>query len=99
MSGNPKVVIEVETHIGNINDVAKKYQKSFKDIQKEADKVDVTGRLTKEIQQASDDLQACVDKYTAKVRELADGKLSTEEFDKFSREIESKMDWLKKMMD
>lgn len=92
MSGNPKVVIEVETHIGNVNDIAKKYQKSFKDIQKEADKVDVTGRLTKEIQQASDDLQACVDKYTAKVRELADGKLSTEEFDKFSREIESKMD-------
>lgn len=89
---NPKIVIDVETHLGDVNKVAKQYEEHLKNMQKEADKTDLSGNISKQIQGAIDDLKELRDDYSKAVKDLANEKISTDAFDKFAKELDSRMD-------
>ena len=93
---NPKIMIEVDTYLGKTDATVQKYVDELQQMQKQADKIDLSGNISKEIQGAIDDLKSLKQDYSQTIKTLANEKLDTKAFDNFTKEINSRMDEISK---
>ena len=89
---DPKIMIEVGTYLGNVKGTVDKCVQELERAQKEADRIDLTGTITKSIKDAVNEIQELEKKYSKTINDLAEGKLDSKKFENFTKEIESKMD-------
>lgn len=87
-----KLRIEIEPHLASIDKEINKYEKNLSSLKKKADDMGFGDNISKEIEGAIDKLTELRDEYSDSLKKLADGKISTEAFEKFSKEIDARMD-------
>lgn len=88
---NPKLRIDIEPHLANIDKEVSKYEKELKTLQKQAQDMGFGDNLSKDIQECIDKLSKLKDEYSDNIHKLANQKIDTSEFDRFSKEMESRM--------
>lgn len=92
MANRPKLTIELETLLGNSDKTIDGYIKHLEEVQKEADRLDIGGAISETLQSALDEFKDLKKEYRDAVEDFAKQKIDTDQFDNFTKEIESKLD-------
>lgn len=90
-SRNPSYVIEIETHLSNISDELKKYEKELTSAQRELSNNPANKQLEKTILSLMDKIGDLKESYTSTIRKLSEIKLDSSQFDEFTKRFESSM--------
>lgn len=84
----PTVRVAIDPYIVDASKEIKEYEKKLKNLQKQAEDMGFGDDVLK-------DIQKCIDKineYNQEIKRLSDQKLSTDAFDKFTKEVDSRLE-------
>lgn len=92
MSNNIKWVLNVEPHIADISDQIKNIQKELGGIQKIGDNISIGGNYVNDLNTIIKCLQDLQGEYSNTLKNFANSKIDTSQFDGFQKKFESTMD-------
>lgn len=88
---NETIRIDVEPHIANIDSEVKKYEEKLKKLQKQAQDMGFGDNVVDDIQKCINKLNELKSEYSDDLRKLSNQKIDTDAFDKFSKEVDSRL--------
>ena len=91
-TSNPLYTVEIDTHIRDIKDEIKKYEKDLNRLKQKTNKMDFGEELEKKIQEGIDKLHELQKEYEDSIAKFANQKVDTSKLDEFAKSIESRMD-------
>ena len=91
-SKTPTVRIDIEPHLANIDGEVKKYEDKLKKLQKQAEDMGFGDNIIDDIQKCINKLNELKSEYSNELRKLSNQKIDTDAFDKFSKEIDSRLE-------
>lgn len=90
-SRNETIRIDVEAHIADIDKEVKSYEKKLKSLQKQAQDMGFGDNVVDDIQRCINKLNELKSEYSSDLKKLANQKIDTDSFDKFAKEVDSKL--------
>ena len=84
----PTVRVAIDPYIVDASKEIKEYEKKLKNLQKQAEDMGFGDDVLKDIQKCIDK----IDEYNQEIKRLSDQKLSTDAFDKFTKEVDSRLE-------
>lgn len=98
MPRNPKIVFDIEPQLAKIDNDIKKYEKLFKEVQKQGSQIGIGEDLKADIQSTISELQTLKKELKDTFQKFSQNKLDTSQFDKFTKEVSERFTEINKRL-
>lgn len=98
MPKNPKIVFDIEPQLAKIDNDIKKYEKLFKEVQKQGSQIGIGEDLKADIQSTISELQTLKKELEDTFQKFSQNKLDTSQFDKFTKEVSERFTEINKRL-